>query len=123
MTLERYRGYSPSRVNRDAKYTVTAGGDIRLEYQESRRVRVMLTTSEHADLVDAITSGKHVNESEQLADSTLTGIMGRMSAYTGKLVTWDHAKESKLDLWPKQPLAFGPMETPPVAVPGKDPLV
>lgn len=78
---------------------------------------------EHADLVEAITSGKQVNETEQLADSTLTGIMGRMSAYTGKLVTWDHAKESKLDLWPKQPLAFGSMETPPVAVPGKDPLV
>jgi myo-inositol 2-dehydrogenase / D-chiro-inositol 1-dehydrogenase len=64
-----------------------------------------------------------VNESEALCDSTLTGIMGRMSAYTGKLVTWEQAKESKLDLWPKEPLAFGPFPTAPVAVPGKDPLV
>jgi hypothetical protein len=30
---------------------------------------------------------------------------------------------SKLDLFPTTELAFGPMETPPVAVPGKDPLV
>jgi predicted dehydrogenase len=78
---------------------------------------------EHRDLVNAITSGKHVNECQQLADSTLTGIMGRMSAYTGKLVTWEQATNSQLDLWPKEPLAFGPMPMPPVAVPGKDPLV
>ena len=49
--------------------------------------------------------------------------MGRMSAYTGKEVSWEQAKESKLDLWPKQELAFGPFPTPPVAMPGKDPLV
>lgn len=78
---------------------------------------------EHADLIEAMTTGKHVNESEALCDSTLTGIMGRMSAYTGKLVTWEQARDSKLDLWPKEPLAFGPFTVPPVAVPGKDPLV
>ena len=78
---------------------------------------------EHADLIAAITSGKHLNESEALCDSTLTGIMGRMSAYTGKQVTWEQAVNSQLDLWPKEPLAFGPFPTPPVAVPGKDPLV
>jgi predicted dehydrogenase len=78
---------------------------------------------EHVDLIEAITSGKQVNESEALCDSTLTGIMGRMSAYTGKEVTWEQAKESKLDLWPKQELAFGPFPVAPVAIPGKDPLV
>jgi predicted dehydrogenase len=78
---------------------------------------------EHVDLVEAITSGKPVNDSKDLCDSTLTGIMGRMSAYTGKEVSWEQANESKLDLWPKQELAFGPFPTPPVAVPGKDPLV
>jgi hypothetical protein len=78
---------------------------------------------EHADLIAAITSGKQVNESPRLAESTLTAIMGRMSAYTGKLVTYEQAMSSKLDLWPKEPLAFGPFPTPPVPVPGKDPLV
>jgi predicted dehydrogenase len=78
---------------------------------------------EHADLIEAITTGKHVNESERLCDSTLTGIMGRMSAYTGKLVTWDQARDSKLDLWPKEPLAFGPFPVPAVPMPGKEPLV
>jgi hypothetical protein len=46
-----------------------------------------------------------------------------MSGYTGKLVTWDDAVNSKLDLWPKQELAFGPWPVPPVAMPGKQPLV
>jgi predicted dehydrogenase len=78
---------------------------------------------EHADLIAAITSGTPLNESEKLCDSTLTGIMGRMSAYTGKQVTWEQATQSKLDLWPKEPMAFGPMAVPPVAVPGKEPLV
>jgi predicted dehydrogenase len=78
---------------------------------------------EHEDLVAAITSGKQINESQRLGESTLTAIMGRMSGYTGKLVTWDDAVNSKLDLWPKQELAFGPWPVPPVAMPGKQPLV
>jgi len=41
-----------------------------------------------------------------------------MSAYTGKAVTWDQALNSKEDLVPAT-LAFGPIATPPVAVPGR----
>ncbi len=78
---------------------------------------------EHVDLIEAIRSGKTINEGVRLAESSLTAIMGRMSAYTGKQVTWEQAKESKLDLWPKEPLAFGPFPVPPVAMPGKEPLV
>ena len=78
---------------------------------------------EHVDLVAAITSGKPVNESGRLADSTLTAIMGRMSAYTGKQVTWEQAMQSKLDIWPKEPLAFGPWPVPAVPMPGKEQLV
>ncbi|MGB7160661.1 MAG: Gfo/Idh/MocA family oxidoreductase [Tepidisphaeraceae bacterium] len=78
---------------------------------------------EHADLAQSIVDGKPMNEGKQIAETTLTGIMGRMSAYTGKLVTWEQAMSSTLDLWPKNTLAFGPMEVPPVAIPGKDPLV
>jgi hypothetical protein len=64
-----------------------------------------------------------VNEGQRLAESSLTAIMGRMSAYTGKQVTWEAAMESKLDLWPKEPLVMGPFPVAPVAIPGKDPLV
>ncbi len=74
---------------------------------------------EHADLVRSIQDGKPLNEGKRIAETTLTAIMGRMSAYTGKRVTWEQAMESKLDLFPKD-LAMGPKETPKVAMPGKD---
>ncbi len=77
---------------------------------------------EHIDLVDSIRSGNPLNELQTVAESTLTAIMGRMSAYTGKAVTWDQALNSKLDLMPKS-LEFGPCPTPPVAVPGETPLI
>ena len=46
---------------------------------------------EHIDLFASIRDGKPLNELKQVAESTLTAIMGRMSAYTGKAVTWDEA--------------------------------
>ena len=39
---------------------------------------------EHTDLIESIRSGKPINELKNVAESTLTAIMGRMSAYTGK---------------------------------------
>ena len=77
---------------------------------------------EHIDMVESIRSGHPLNELRTVAESTLTAIMGRMSAYTGKTVTWEQALNSKLDLMPKD-LKLGPLPTPPVAVPGDTPLV
>ena len=77
---------------------------------------------EHIDLLESITSHKPVNELKQVAESTLTAIMGRMSAYTGKAVSWEQALNSKLDTFPKT-LAWGPMEEPPVPKPGVTELI
>ena len=77
---------------------------------------------EHIDLVASIREGKPLNELKTVAESTLTAIMGRMSAYTGKAVTYDEALNSKLDLMPTN-LNFGPFPTPAVAIPGETPLV
>lgn len=43
---------------------------------------------EHVDLLKGILENKPLNEAEQVASSTLTGIMGRISAYSGELVRW-----------------------------------
>jgi hypothetical protein len=51
--------------------------------------------------VTAIRTDKPINEAEATAVSTLTAIMGRISAYTGKLVTWDEMLNSDLKLGPK----------------------
>jgi predicted dehydrogenase len=77
---------------------------------------------EHRALIEAIQGNKPINEGVRIAESTLTAIMGRMSAYTGKSVTWDQAMKSTLDLWPGK-VELGSMPTPEVAVPGKTALV
>jgi predicted dehydrogenase len=77
---------------------------------------------EHIDLLASIRKGAPLMELKTVAESTLTAIMGRMSAYTGKAVTWEEALNSKEDLVPKN-LAFGPLPTPPVAVPGQTKLI
>ncbi len=73
---------------------------------------------EHTDNIAAIRAGKPLNEGQRIAESTLTAIMGRESCYSGQEVTWDQILNSKLDLRPDE-LTWGPLPTPPVAMPGK----
>lgn len=49
-------------------------------------------------LVESIKSGKFDNQAEQGADTTLTTILGRMAAYSGREVTWDKMIKSN-DKW------------------------
>ncbi len=78
---------------------------------------------EHTDLIESIRSGKPLNELKNVAESTLTAIMGRMSAYTGKEVTWDQALNSQEDLMPKDLTLDMSLPVAPVAVPGSTKLV
>ena len=62
---------------------------------------------EHINLVTAIRTNQPFNEAESVAKSTLTAIMGRMSAYSGQEVTLDQVMSSDLKLGPAE-LALGP---------------
>jgi predicted dehydrogenase len=78
---------------------------------------------QHADQIAAIRQGQALNEGRRVAESTLTCIMGRISAYTGRALSWDWAmKASKLDLSPPK-YEFGDLPAPAAAVPGKTQLV
>jgi len=78
---------------------------------------------QHADQINAIRQGKRLNEGRRVAESTLTSIMGRMSAYTGRALKFDWAMNaSKLDLSPPA-YEFGDLEMRPVSVPGKTRLI
>lgn len=79
--------------------------------------------TEHRDLIASIRgTSSRLNEAERVAESTLTAIMGRMSAYTGKEVTWEQAMNSTLDLTPPE-YAFTSLEMRPAPTPGRTPLV
>jgi myo-inositol 2-dehydrogenase / D-chiro-inositol 1-dehydrogenase len=78
---------------------------------------------EHADLIASIRAGKPLNEGRRIAESTLTAILGRMVAYTGRSVNYDWAlKASKLDLSPRK-YEFGDLPVSEAAVPGKTELI
>ncbi len=55
---------------------------------------------EHIDFIAALRRGEIPNDTRFLCESTLTAIMGRESAYTGKFVTWDEILNSELRLSP-----------------------
>ncbi len=74
--------------------------------------------NEHVALFEAIRAGD-VIVNEYMCSSTLMAIMARMSAYTGKEITWKDALESDLDLSPEA-LAWGPAPQRPVPVPGRE---
>ena len=78
---------------------------------------------EHIDLIRSIRAGTPLNEGRQVAESTLTAILGRMSAYTGREVSYAWLLESsKLDLTPPA-YAWGDAPKVEIPVPGKTPLV
>jgi predicted dehydrogenase len=57
--------------------------------------------SEHDDFFEAIRNDLPYTEVEYGAKSTLTAIMGRMAAYSGKVVEWEEALNSQLLLAPE----------------------
>ena len=78
---------------------------------------------EHIDLVASIRSGKPLNELQTVAESTMTAIMGRMSAYTGRGLTWEQAMKSKQDTMPADLKWDMSMDVSPVPYPGKTKLI
>ena len=73
---------------------------------------------EHVDLIASIRAGTPLNEGRRIAESTMSAIIGRMSAYTGRAISWEWAMNaSTLDLSPAK-YEFGDNPVHPVAVPG-----
>ena len=87
---------------------------------------------EHDVLFAAIRSGKPVNNGDYMVRSTMTGIMGQISCYTGKEVTWEQIKQSDFAYAPKPEDCHDGMEPPvkldasgsyPTLVPGQTKLI
>ena len=86
-------------------------------------VRVRASVRQHADHIESIRKGEPINEGRQVAESTMTAIMGRISAYTGRELSWKWVmNESELDLTPPK-YEFGDLPVPLVAIPGRTELI
>ena len=83
--------------------------------------------AEQKALLDSIRAGKPINSGYHMANSTLTTVMGQLSCYTGKEVTWDQVAKSEFCYPPKPedcrfdmepPVKPGPNGQYPVCIPG-----
>ena len=76
---------------------------------------------EHMDLHASIRGTEpYLNEGQRIAESTLTAIMGREAAYTGKVITWEDALNADQDLMPEV-MEFAEMKNPGARPPGGRP--
>jgi myo-inositol 2-dehydrogenase/D-chiro-inositol 1-dehydrogenase len=102
-------------------YTIT--GDKAWRYPAAEERRHDMYQLEHNELFASIRSGNLINDGDWMAKSTLLGIMGRMACYTGQVVTWDAALNSREDLTPPDGYRWDRAPAmPAVARPGVTPL-
>ena len=73
---------------------------------------------EHNVLFKAIRSGEPVNNGDYMARSTMIGVMGQLSCYTGEEMTWERAYNSDFAYAPRPEACHDGMEPP--VVPGPD---
>lgn len=87
---------------------------------------------EHDRLFAAIRSGTPLNNGDYMADSTMIGIMGQISCYTGKEVAWEQINQSDFAYPPRPedchdgmdaPVKPGPDGSYPVYIPGQTKLI
>jgi len=81
-----------------APYIEDNKGEVIWQYRN--RSEPNMYQIEHDELFASIRSGEHINDGSWMMHSSLMGIMGRMSAHTGREVTWDEAVNSEEELFP-----------------------
>lgn len=87
---------------------------------------------EHDQLFASIRSGEPINNGDYMARSTMTTVMGQISCYTGKEVTWEEINKSDFYYPPRPeecrdgmepPVKPGPDGSYPVPLPGRTRLL
>lgn len=114
-------------ITGDKGHGSTKGGVVQITGESAWRSQgtfLGMYEQEHKELYQSIRAGAAHNDGEWMCQSTIAAIMGRMAAYTGKEVTWEHMMKSEESLAPQQALSWD-MELPvaPMASPGRTALV
>ena len=96
-----------------ANYIAPEGGDVWSYRGRSRSAY----QQEHENLIASIRAGQPINEAQNIAESTMTAIIGREACYSGHEITWDDAMKSTKELGP-QSYDVANYDIPPIARPG-----
>jgi len=70
---------------------------------------------EQKALIESVRSGKPINSGYHMANSTMLGVMGQMTCYDGRAITWEQAYNSDLQYGP--PPEESNFDTPPPSEP------
>jgi predicted dehydrogenase len=106
--------WSNNGVIRDLKGNIIWQYDMKKEKAEFKQTNAYVL--EHVNMVNHIRDNQPVSQAEEIAVSTLTAIIGRLSAYSGKDVTWEEAMSSDLNLQPEN-LTFRNLDLSEYAIP------
>ncbi len=110
--------------------TMRIEGETKWQYEGPRTYSTPAANPyhlEHVELFKAIRSGNALNNGDYMARSTLVAVMGQISCYTGKEVTWEQISASDFYFAPRPeevgrdtepPVKPGPDGTYPVFTPG-----
>jgi predicted dehydrogenase len=98
-------------------------GTNRWRYPDQDDLRHVALVYEHMELIESMRNGDARSDMLDFAiDSTMTAILGREAAYTGRRITWEEISASDLNLFPDS-YQFGPAPQRPVPVPGGERVV
>ena len=78
---------------------------------------------EYKDTLDSIRNSKAINEGQRIAESTMTAILGRLAAYSGRAVSWSWAMNASSENLTPAEWKWGDLPLRPPAVPGRYKLV
>jgi predicted dehydrogenase len=109
-------------ANTQDAFNIVSGNQVAWAYKGNRRDYGHMYQAEHNELFASIRNGQPLNNGDYMTKSTMLAIMGRMSAYSGKTITWEQALNSKESLTPAR-YEWGSLATPAVAIPGVTPFV
>jgi myo-inositol 2-dehydrogenase / D-chiro-inositol 1-dehydrogenase len=79
--------------------------------------------TEHDEMFAGIRAGKPINNGDRMIKSTALAVMGRMAAYTGKIITWEDCLASKESIVPAEFSWDENIAVPKVAMPGFTPFI
>ncbi len=89
------------------KTVVDLMGKIRISNVRNRKEEVLSPyLQEHADLLDAIWTGKPYNEGWIGATSSFTSVLAREASYSGQLVKWDELAAQGPDYFPNDEITW-----------------
>jgi len=80
-------------------YSITGANEWRLTAAQVRAATGMYQ-AEHNELFASIRNGQPINDIDWMYKSTMLAILGRMVCYTGQMITWDQAMNSREDMTP-----------------------